>query len=129
MESADLYTSLDVEEGEGYLIFGEEGSRIRAAYPRFILEYLLSDRDPRGIYVLSFGCTEAGPEDGRGVHVGMALKDLLEAVPELERVSGSDPVCFACALEDPGIEYLCTLGWDGRVSEFQITLLRTGDGE
>ena len=127
-ESAGLFLSLDWEENEGHPVYGEEGSRIRAEYPGFTLEYLVADRDPLGVYVLRLESGSADLRDSRGIRTGLALHDLRDSIPELSRESGSsDPVLFSCVLGDPAVEYRYAVGWDGRVSGFSCACVGAMD--
>ncbi len=124
-ESADLWLSMDHDDSRGYPLYGEEGCRILAVYPRYTIEYLIADRDPQGMYVLRLEGTGRRLEDNRGVKIGTSLRALLAAFPdtELTRESGdADMVWYSCAMGDPVVEYYYGVGWDGYVMSISMVI-------
>ncbi len=124
-ESADLCLSLDRDDSLGYPVYGEEGSRILAVYPRFTVEYLIADRDPQGMYILRLEGRGKGVEDSRGIRMGTTLRKLLAAFPEvkLDREDGdADIVWYSCTFGDPPVVYRYGVGWDGYVLSFSMAL-------
>lgn len=124
-EAADLCLSLDRDESLGYPIYGEEGSRILAVYPRFTIEYLIADRDPQGMYVLRLEGRDKGLTDSHGVKMGTSLRKLLAAFPETElsREGGdADVVWYSCSFGDPAVEYRYGVGWDGYVISLSMAI-------
>ncbi|MBR5701914.1 MAG: S-layer homology domain-containing protein [Oscillospiraceae bacterium] len=124
-ESADLWLSLDHDDSRGYPLYGEEGCRILAVYPRYTIEYLIADRDPQGMYVLRLEGTGKRLLDSRGVKIGTPLRQLLAAFPdtELTRESGdTDVVWYSCAIGDPVVQYRYGVGWDGYVMSISMAI-------
>ena len=124
-ESADLWLSMDLDESLGYPLYGEEGCRILAVYPRFAVEYLIADRDPQGMYVLRLEGSGQGLTDSRNIKTGVSLRKLLAAFPETElsRETGdADIVWYSCSLGDPQVVYRYGVGWDGYVTSFSLSI-------
>ncbi|MBO4677521.1 MAG: S-layer homology domain-containing protein [Oscillospiraceae bacterium] len=124
-ESADLWLSMDHDDSRGYPLYGEEGCRILAVYPRYTIEYLIADRDPQGMYVLRLEGAGRRLEDKRGVRIGTSLRALLAAFPdtELTRESGdADVVWYSCTIGDPAVEYRYGVGWDGYVMSISMAI-------
>lgn len=124
-ESADLWLSMDLDETLGYPLYGEEGCRILAVYPRFTVEYLIADRDPQGMYVLRLEGSGQGLTDSRNIKTGVSLRKLLAAFPETElsRETGdADIVWYSCSLGDPQVVYRYGVGWDGYVTSFSLSI-------
>ena len=123
--AADFWVSLDRDDSLGYPVYGEEGSRIRAEYSGFTVEYLIADRNPRGMYVLLLETSGEELTDNRGIRVGTALRDLLQAFPEAElsRESGdSDTVWYSASPGNSGAVCRYAVGWDGRVTAISMAI-------
>ncbi len=124
-ESADLCLSADMDDSLGYPVYGEEGSRILAVYPRFTIEYLIADRNPQGMYILRLEGSGKGLKDGRDIKIGMPLRKLLSAFPEMELIretGDADIVWYSCTLGDPKVVYRYGVGWDGYVTSFSMAI-------
>ena len=124
-ESADLWLSMDHDDSRGYPLYGEEGCRILAVYPRYTIEYLIADLDPQGMYILRLEGSGDGMADSRNIHTGATLRQLLTAFPEvvLRRESGdADVIWYSCTLGDPAVVYRYAVGWDGYVISFSMYL-------
>ena len=131
-ESADLWLSLDLDDSQGYPLYGEEGSRILAVYPRFTIEYLIADRDPQGMYILRLEGSGKRLLDSCGVKIGTSLRQLLAAFPdkELTRESGdADIVWYSCTIGDPAVEYRYGVGWDGYVTSISMAIAEDNGAE
>ena len=124
-EAADLWISLDLDMSMGYPVYAEEGCRITAVYPDFTVEYLIADRDPQGMYILRLECTGDDLEDSRGNKAGTVLRRLFGAFPETEllRETGdADTVLYTARVGTPEVLYRYTVGWDGRVKSFSMSV-------
>lgn len=124
-ESADLCLSADWDDSLGYPVYGEEGSRILAVYPRFTIEYLIADRNPQGMYVLRLEGSGKGLKDGRDIKIGMPLRKLLSAFPEMELIretGDADVIWYSCTSGDPKVVYRYGVGWDGYVMSFSMAI-------